>query len=73
MFLEISKANYISDYKIEVVFNNGEIFIIDLENELTGKVFLPLQDKNKFKNFTIPLILLNGKMGLILLLSIYMT
>jgi len=54
MFLEISKANYISDYKIEVVFNNGEIFIIDLENELTGKVFLPLQDKNKFKNFTIP-------------------
>ncbi len=30
MFLEISKANYIADYKIELTFNTGEIYLVDL-------------------------------------------
>ncbi len=34
MFLEITKANYIEDYKIELEFNNGELYLVDLINEL---------------------------------------
>jgi len=48
MFLEISKANYIEDYKIEFNFNNGEIYSVDLINELNGSIFVPLKDKAFF-------------------------
>ena len=53
MFLEISKAKYIVDYKIELTFNNGEIFPVDLANELNGTVFAPLKDKSFFRDFSI--------------------
>lgn len=53
MFLEISKANYIEDYKIEFEFNNGEIYSVDLINELSGSVFVPLKNKEFFKDFSI--------------------
>ncbi|MGC3976933.1 MAG: DUF2442 domain-containing protein [Paludibacteraceae bacterium] len=53
MFLEISKANYIADYKIELTFNNGEMYLVDLVNELNGTVFVPLRDKAFFKDFSI--------------------
>lgn len=53
MFLEVSKALYIDGYKIELEFNNGESYLVDLENELKGNVFTPLKDKNKFKKFSI--------------------
>ena len=53
MFLEISKANYIDGYKIELEFNNGEVYLVDLKNELNGSVFTPLKDKLIFKDFSI--------------------
>ena len=53
MFLEISEATYIEDYKIELQFNNGETCLVDLENELNGTVFNPLKDKNNFRKFSI--------------------
>ncbi len=53
MFLEISKANYIEDYKIEIQFNNGEIYAVDLMNELNGSIFVPLKDIAFFKDFSI--------------------
>ena len=53
MFLEISKASYIEDYKIELQFNNGETWMVDLENELIGSVFTPLKDKENFRKFSI--------------------
>lgn len=53
MFLEVSKAQYIADYKIELEFNNGDIYIVDLENELNGTVFIPLRDKTFFQRFHI--------------------
>lgn len=53
MFLEIIKANYIEDYKIEFQFNNGEICLVDLINELNGSIFVPLKDKALFKDFKI--------------------
>lgn len=53
MFLEIIKASYISDYKLLLKLNDGAEMTVDLENELTGSVFNPLKDKNKFRKFSI--------------------
>lgn len=53
MFLEITKATYINDYKLALQFNNGAEMTVDLENELNGSVFNPLKDKSKFRKFSI--------------------
>lgn len=53
MFLEITQASYIIDYKLLLKFNNGTEITVDLENELNGTIFNPLKDKSKFKNFSI--------------------
>ena len=53
MFLEVIKAEYINDYKISLEFNDGVSIIVDLKNELDGKIFEPLKDKNYFKTFSI--------------------
>ncbi|MDP4268225.1 MAG: DUF2442 domain-containing protein, partial [Bacteroidota bacterium] len=36
-----------------VTFNNGESKIVDLSNQLSGKVFDPLKNKDYFKTFKI--------------------
>jgi len=51
MFLEISQAEYLDNYRIKLTFNNGEIKTVDLQNELTGSVYGPLHQLNYFKNF----------------------
>ena len=53
MFLEVSDAKYLGDYKISLIFNNGESKIVDLSAELNGKVFEPLIDKSFFQSFII--------------------
>jgi len=53
MFLEITQASYINDYKLLLKFSNGAEMTVDLENELTGSVFKPLKDKSKFRKFSI--------------------
>jgi hypothetical protein len=53
MFLEVSSAKYIEDYKINLVFNTGESKTVDLVDKLNGIVFEPLKDKTFFKSFTI--------------------
>ena len=53
MFLEVSKAKYIGDYKINLLFNNGESKTVDLSDKLVGKIFEPLKDKSFFQSFTI--------------------
>ncbi len=53
MFLEITNANYLSEYKISLNFNTGDTKIVDLQNELKGSIFEPLKDVNYFKNFSI--------------------
>jgi hypothetical protein len=53
MFLEITNANYLSEYKILLNFNSGDTKIVDLKNELTGSIFEPLKDVNYFKDFSI--------------------
>ena len=53
MFLEITNANYLSEYKILLNFNSRDTKIVDLKNELTGSIFEPLKDVNYFKDFSI--------------------
>ncbi len=53
MFLHVDEANYITDYQLQLKFNNNEIRTVDLKNELFGEVFEPLKDKQFFKNFFI--------------------
>ncbi len=53
MFLEIIKAEYVSDYKIKLWFNNNVIKVVDLKNSLVGIIFQPLHDVNFFKKFQI--------------------
>jgi hypothetical protein len=53
MFLEVTQAIYINDFKLLLKFNNGAEMTVDLENELNGTIFNPLKDKSKFKKFSI--------------------
>jgi len=53
MFLEISKAEYLDNYRIKLLFNNGIIKIVDLQSELTGKVYEPLRQLDYFKKFKV--------------------
>ena len=53
MFLEINKAEYLGDYRIQLWFNNDEVRVVDLANSLRGESFRPLLDKDFFKRFSI--------------------
>lgn len=53
MFLHVDEATYISDYQLQLKFNNNEIKKVDLKDELYGEVFEPLKDKQFFKDFFI--------------------
>jgi hypothetical protein len=44
-------ADYVSDYKIKVTFDNGEQRIADFSKWLQGEIFEPLKNKEYFKNF----------------------
>jgi hypothetical protein len=50
---KIVSAEYISDYKIRIAFDDGKTGTIDLEGQLWGEVFEPLKDLSKFKSFQI--------------------
>ena len=53
MFIEIIKAEYLDEYRLRLWFNNGKVKEVDLSDSLKGKIFVPLQDKEFFKRFTI--------------------
>ena len=48
MFLHVSDAKYIKDYKINIIFNNGRKGIVDLADSLDGPVFEPLKNTSLF-------------------------
>ena len=52
MFIEVTKAEYLEDYRLLLSFNNGERRIVDLSNSLKGSVYTPLKDIGYFKNFS---------------------
>lgn len=51
MVRKVEKAEYIDGYRIELIFDDGLSGIVDLTNEIGGKVFEPLRDIKYFKNF----------------------
>lgn len=44
----VTKAKYVEAFKVEVTFNSGESYTIDLKDELSGEVFTPLKDPKVF-------------------------
>lgn len=53
-FLEITKAEYLGDYRLRLWFNNGEVRETDLADKLEGEIYMPLRDKGYFQRFCIP-------------------
>lgn len=51
MFIHVVEAQYISDYKIRLKFNDDIEGVVDLKDELWGEVFEPLKDKKTFSQF----------------------
>jgi len=54
MILHVTKADYITEFKIKVLFNDGLEKIIDLKNYISSKkhpFFQPLKQVNEFKKF----------------------
>jgi hypothetical protein len=47
----VESAEHLGDFKLRVVFNNGVVKTVNLENQLDKPVFLPLKDVAFFKNF----------------------
>lgn len=45
----VKDAEYVSEYKILVTFEDGTVRLVDLEHELDGEIFEPLKDINYFK------------------------
>ena len=58
MILNVTYAEYKEEYKVYLTFNNGESVLTDLEGTLLNdsrKIFIPLRNKDYFKNFKIRL------------------
>lgn len=58
MILNVTYAEYKVGYKVFLTFNNGESVLTDLEETIlndTRKIFIPLRNKDYFKNFKIRL------------------
>ncbi len=53
MFLHVTNAKYLEDYKVEVSFNNGREGIDDLSDALNGKIFEALKNKTVFSSLVI--------------------
>lgn len=53
MFLHVTAAKYLGDYKIWLSFNDGAQGEIDLSSELDGGIFKPLKEKAFFKSFVL--------------------
>jgi len=54
MILHVTKADYITEFKVKVLFNDGLEKIIDLKNYINSKkhpFFQPLKQVNEFKKF----------------------
>lgn len=56
MILNITKADYINEFKVKILFNDGLEKIVDLKNYINSKkhpFFQPLKDIENFKNFNV--------------------
>ena len=51
--LEVTKAEYIEEYRIDITFNNGASGVVDLKEALWGAMFEKLKDYNTFRKFEV--------------------
>ena len=51
--LEVIKAEYIEEYRIQITFNNGVSGVVDLTEALWGAMFEKLKDYNTFRKFEV--------------------
>lgn len=49
--MEIIDVDYLGEYKLLLIFNNGEKRLVDLEKHLVGPVFSPLREHEMFIRF----------------------
>jgi len=53
MFLLVTDAKYLGNYRIEIKFNNGQQGIADLTDSLEGHVFEPLKNTSLFSQLSV--------------------
>lgn len=53
MFLHVTNARYLEDYKVEVFFNDGRKGVADLTDALKGAMFESLKNKSVFASFVV--------------------
>ncbi|MDD1425787.1 DUF2442 domain-containing protein [Dolichospermum sp. ST_sed9] len=51
--IRVIGAKYLEGYKVSLKFSDGTSGIVDLENEIYGKIFEPLKDLEYFKIFAL--------------------
>ena len=51
--LHLAQAEYLDGYRIRLEFNDGFSGTIDLKGHLTGPIFEPLNDLDRFREFEI--------------------
>ena len=51
--IEVTSAEYVEGYKIQVSFNTGQSGIVDLKDALWGPVFEAVKDLSVFKRFKV--------------------
>ena len=51
--LEVTSAEYVEGYKVQVTFNTGENGVVDLQDALWGPVFEPLKAPAVFKRVSV--------------------
>jgi hypothetical protein len=53
MIPRVMHAEYLGEYNIRLRFADGAEGDVDLSSELYGEIFVPLKDKNLFRQFSI--------------------
>ena len=53
MASRLARAQYLREYKIRVIFDDGLDGVIDLAGELWGEVFEPLRNTDVFQQFRV--------------------
>lgn len=51
MFMHVTEARYIDNYRLWLAFNDGASGELDLSSELYGELFEPLRDSVLFRSF----------------------
>ena len=49
----IKSAKYLRGHEIAIQFNNNKVAVVDLKDELNGKIFKPLKKIAEFKKFKV--------------------